>query len=79
MTRARDGLLGRMCISREVVPGWSPFGTMCLNDEGLAITHANTPPEPDDSPHHPDKPQIGHNFIEKIVAETDREASYRVG
>jgi hypothetical protein len=65
---ARDGLFGRVCISRQVVPGWSPFGTMCLNDQGLAITHANTPAG--NNPHDPDKPQIRHNFLEKIVAET---------
>jgi hypothetical protein len=66
-TPARDGLFGRMCISRELVPGWSPFGAMCLNDQGLAITHANTPPG--DNPHDPDKPEFRYNFVEKIVAE----------
>jgi hypothetical protein len=41
---------------------------MCLNDRGLAITHANTPPG--NNPHDPDKPQFRHNMLEKIVAET---------
>ena len=66
-TPGRDGQYGRMCISQDIVPGWSPFGAMCLNDRGLAITHANTPPG--GLPHDSDKPQIRHNFIEKIVAE----------
>jgi hypothetical protein len=66
-TPGRDGQFGRMCISREVIPGWAPFGSVCLNDQGLAITHANTPPA--GNPQDPDKPQFGHNMFEKIVAD----------
>jgi hypothetical protein len=66
-TPGRDGQYGRVCLSSEVVAGWSPFGTLCLNDAGLAVTHANTPSG--GLPHDPEKPQIRHNFIEKVVAE----------
>ena len=51
----------------KFVPGWSPFGALCLNEKGLAVTHANTPPG--GLLHDSDKPQIRHNFIEKIIAE----------
>jgi hypothetical protein len=67
-TPGRDGLFGRMCFSREVVPGWTPFGAVCLNDRGLAVTHANAPAG--HTSFDPDKPQIQHNFIEKIASET---------
>lgn len=66
-TPGHDGLFGRVCISSVPVPEWSPFGTLCLNDQGLAVTHANTPDG--HNPHDPDKPQFKHNLIEKIVAE----------
>lgn len=67
-TPGTDGLYGRVCISSDPVPGWSSFGTLCLNERGLAVTHANTPPG--GLPHDPDKPQFKHNFIEKVIAET---------
>ena len=63
-TPGTDGLYGRVCISSDPVPGWSSFGTLCLNDRGLAVTHANTPPG--GLPHDPDKPHLKHNFIEKV-------------
>ena len=63
-----DGLFGRVCISMETVPGWTPMGMTCVNDQGLAITHANVPKGP--TPYDPDKPQFRHNFLEKIVAES---------
>lgn len=67
VTPGKDGLFGRMCVARVVVPGWSPMGATCINDRGLAISHANTPPA--DYPHDPDKPQFRHNLFETIVAE----------
>ena len=67
-TPGKDGYYGRVCVSHDVVPGWVPFGAMCLNEEGLAVSHANTPPG--GLPHDPGKPQIHHNFIEKLAAET---------
>jgi len=63
-----DGLFGRVCISMETVPGWTPMGMTCINDQGLAITHANVPKAA--TPYDPDKPQFRHNFLEKIVAES---------
>jgi hypothetical protein len=66
-TPPQDGLFGRMCISREVVTGWSEFGFLCMNDQGLAIAHANAP-EGNNS-HDPDKPQIKHNFDELVVSQ----------
>jgi hypothetical protein len=66
-TPGRDGQYGRVCISQDVVPEWSPFGAFCMNQAGLAVTHANTPAG--GLPHDPDKPQIRHNFIEKVIAE----------
>jgi penicillin V acylase-like amidase (Ntn superfamily) len=39
----------------------------CVNEEGLAVTHANVPPG--ETPHDAGKPQFRHNFVEKIVAE----------
>ncbi len=67
VTPNRDGLFGRICVSMETVPGWVPMGMKCVNEMGLAITHANVPQS--DTPYDPDKPQFPHNFLEKIVAE----------
>jgi len=69
VTPNRDGLWGRICVSLETVPGWVPMGMKCVNEKGLAITHANVPAT--DTPYDPDKPEIRHNFLEKIVAECD--------
>jgi hypothetical protein len=66
-TPGRDGLFGRVCISRVIVPGWSPNGSMCMNDQGVAVSWANTPPG--DNAHDPDKPQFRHNFVEKLLSE----------
>lgn len=62
-----DDLFGRMCISMEVVPDWTPVAFKCINDSGLVITHANVPAAR--TPYDPDKPQFRHNFLEKIAAE----------
>ncbi len=51
----------------ETVPGWVPMGMKCVNEKGLAITHANVPNI--ETPYDPDKPEFQHNFLEKIVAE----------
>lgn len=67
VTPNRDGFLGRVCVSMETVPGWVPVGMKCINERGLAITHAVVPSG--DTAHDPDKPQFTHNFLEKIVAE----------
>jgi len=67
VTPNRDGLFGRICVSMETVPGWIPMGMKCVNEMGLAITHANVPKS--DTPYDPDKPQFQHNFLEKIVSE----------
>ncbi len=63
----RDGCFGRICISLENVPGWVPTAMKCVNEKGLAITHANVPET--DTPYDPDKPELQHNFLEKIAAE----------
>ncbi len=62
-----DGLFGRMCISMDTVPGWTPAGMKCMNDQGLAISHAVVPASK--TPYDPDKPHFRHNFLEKIVSE----------
>ncbi len=67
VTPEGDGLFGRMCISMDTVPGWTPAGMKCMNDQGLAISHAVVPAGK--TPFDPDKPQFRHNFLEKIVAE----------
>jgi hypothetical protein len=67
VTPNRDGYFGRVCVSMETTPGWVPTGMKCVNEKGLAITHANVPRT--DTPYDPDKPQLQHNFLEKIVAE----------
>ena len=67
VTPNRDGFFGRVCVSMETVPGWTPVGMKCMNDQGLAMTHANVPSSA--TPYDPDKPQFRHNFLEKIVAE----------
>jgi len=67
VTPIGDGLFGRMCISMETVPGWTPTGMKCMNDEGLVATHANVPRS--QTPYDPDKPHFRHNFLEKIVSE----------
>ncbi len=64
---SHDDLFGRVCVSMDVVPGWTPVGFDCMNDRGLAIVHANVPAAP--TPYDPDKPQFRHNFLEKIVSE----------
>jgi len=64
---AVDGLYGRVCIALDTVPGWSPMGMKCVNDQGLAITHANVPAS--QTPYDPDKPQFVHDFLQKIVSE----------
>jgi len=63
----RDGLFGRICIGMDTVPGWTPVGMKCMNDQGLAITHAVVPASR--TPYDPDKPHFRHNFLEKIVSE----------
>ncbi len=63
----RDGLFGRMCIGMDVVPGWTPVAMKCMNDQGLALTHAVVPASR--TPYDPDKPHFRHNFLEKIVSE----------
>lgn len=63
----RDGLFGRICIGMETVPGWTPAGMKCMNDQGLAITHAVVPASR--TPYDPDRPHFRHNFVEKIVSE----------
>ncbi len=67
VTPNRDGYFGRVCVSMETVPGWVPTGMKCVNEKGLAITHANVPHI--ETPYDPDKPEFQHNFLEKIVAE----------
>jgi choloylglycine hydrolase len=67
VTPNRDGSFGRLCVSMETVPGWTPVGMKCMNDQGLAMTHAVVPRS--ETPYDPDKPQFQHNFLEKIVAE----------
>lgn len=67
ITPSRDGLFGRICISMDTVPGWTPVAMKCMNDQGLVVTHANVPPGK--TPYDPDKPQFRHNFLEKIVSE----------
>lgn len=67
VTPNRDGFFGRVCVSMETQPGWVPMGMKCVNEKGLAITHANVPHS--ETPYNPDKPQFQHNFLEKIVAE----------
>ena len=67
VTPNRDGLFGRMCISMETVPGWTPAGMKCMNEEGLVVTHALVPRS--QTPYDPDKPHFRHNFLEKIVSE----------
>jgi hypothetical protein len=42
VTPEGDGLFGRMCVSMDTVPGWTPAGMKCMNDQGLAISHART-------------------------------------
>lgn len=64
---ARDGLFGRVCLSMETVPGWRPAAMRCMNDQGLALMHANTPRT--QTPYDPDKPHFRHNFLEKIISE----------
>jgi len=68
VTPASDGLFGRICLSMETVPGWTPVGMKCMNDQGLALSHAVVPKSI--TPYDPDKPQFRHNFLEKIVAES---------
>lgn len=68
VTSNRDGLFGRICISMETVPGWTPVAMRCMNDQGLVVTHANVPPSK--TPYDPDKPHFRHNFLEKIVSES---------
>jgi choloylglycine hydrolase len=67
VTPAVDGQFGRICLSMETVPGWTPVGMKCMNDQGLAYMHAVVPKSV--TPYDPDKPQFRHNFLEKIVAE----------
>jgi hypothetical protein len=67
ITPNQDGSFGRMCISMETVPGWTPAAMKCMNDQGLVVTHANVPR--DKTPYDPHKPQFRHNFLEKIVSE----------
>ena len=67
ITPNRDGFFGPVCVSMETVPGWVPTGMKCMNDQGLAITHANVPVS--GTPYDADKPQFRRNFMEKIVAE----------
>lgn len=67
VTSNQDGLFGRMCISMDTVPGWTPAAMKCMNDQGLVVTHANVPAS--QTPYDPDKPQFRHNFLEKIVSE----------
>ncbi len=62
-----NGLQGRVCIAMDTAPGWSPMGMKCVNDEGLAITHANVPRS--QTPYDQDKPQFRHDFLQKIVSE----------
>jgi hypothetical protein len=64
---SHDDLFGRVCVSMDVVPAWTPVGLDCMNDRGLAMVHANVPAAP--TPYDPDKPQFRHNFLEKIVSE----------
>ncbi len=63
----RDGLFGRVCIAMDTVPGWTPMSMKCMNDQGLAISHANVPKSA--TPYDADKPQFRHNFLDRIVAE----------
>jgi len=67
VTPNQDGLFGRMCISMDTVPGWTPAAMKCMNDQGLVATHANVPASK--TPYDPDKPHFRHNFLEKIVSE----------
>jgi len=63
----QNGLFGRVCISMDTVPGWSPMSMKCMNDQGLAISHANVPKS--ETPYDPDKPQFRHNFLDRIISE----------
>jgi choloylglycine hydrolase len=56
-----------MCLGFDTVAGWTPTATKCLNDQGLAITHANVPKSR--TPYDPGKPHFRYNFLEKIAAE----------
>jgi hypothetical protein len=67
VTPPRDGLFGRICIARDVEPGWSPFALRCMNDQGVALTAASVAETK--TPYDPDKPHFRYNFIERIVAE----------
>ena len=67
VTPPHDGQFGRVCTAMDTVPGWTPMSMKCMNDQGLAITHANVPKSA--TPYDSDKPQFRHNFLDKIVAE----------
>lgn len=67
VTPPHDSTFGRICVAMDTVPGWTPMAMKCMNDQGLAITHANVPKSR--TPYDPDKPQFRHNFLEKIVSE----------
>lgn len=43
VTPSHDDLFGRVCVSMDVVRGWTPLRLDCMNERGLAIAHPNVP------------------------------------
>ncbi|GEM_PF-3510215 len=60
-------VLAHVCVGSEAVPAWSPPGGTCMNEHGLVMMRTATPPVP--VPFDPDKPQLRHNFFEKVISD----------